>query len=375
MAKKILIIHLMSLGDCLMVTAVARQIKHDYPGCRLTWAISQNCRQIIENNPFIDDIWEVQHEKSESPFADVWYKVKKEAEERKQAGEFDEIISTQIFPDNIYNFDGTTRSSTFRGYSGKISVPVTPIISLFDYEVECVKYFAVKYQLEKYRHVILCECAPSSGQSFLTPELILEIASKIAEANQDIIFIISTHTKLETNNKQIIDASVLSFRENAELSKYCTLLVGCSSGITWLLTSDWAKKIPTIQFLTNTLIPFQFASVRYDFKYWGLPHDHIIESTVSNVSSMQTIIQACIKDFTTAKKYEENLYPDLKILENFFKHFFKPGKIFKNFAVARNFVNRNKVPWWRYGYIAVLIAKKVFFTAMRKIKNFHLSTK
>ena len=145
MAKKILIIHLMSLGDCLMVTAVARQIKHDHPGCRLTWAISQNCRQIIENNPFIDDIWEVQHEKSESPFADVWYKVKKEAEERKQAGEFDEIISTQIFPDNIYNFDGTTRSSTFRGYSGKISVPVTPIISLFDYEVECVKYFAVKY--------------------------------------------------------------------------------------------------------------------------------------------------------------------------------------------------------------------------------------
>ena len=51
--------HLVSLGDCLYVTAVARQIKQDYPGCHLTWAISSRCSQVIQNNPYVDEIWEV----------------------------------------------------------------------------------------------------------------------------------------------------------------------------------------------------------------------------------------------------------------------------------------------------------------------------
>ena len=78
---------------------------------------------------------------------------------------------------------------------------------------------------------------------------------------------------------RIVDASSLTFRENAELSKYCTLLIGCSSGITWLLTSTWAKKIPTIQILKKGALLYEFASVSYDLNYWGQQTDHIIEIT------------------------------------------------------------------------------------------------
>ena len=58
MSKRVLIINLVHNGDCLMTTAVARQLKLDDPDCHITWAISYKCRQVIENNPDIDNIWE-----------------------------------------------------------------------------------------------------------------------------------------------------------------------------------------------------------------------------------------------------------------------------------------------------------------------------
>lgn len=57
--KRILLGQLGSNGDCLHATVLARQIKHDYPNCHLTWAIGSIYRSIIENNPFIDRIWEI----------------------------------------------------------------------------------------------------------------------------------------------------------------------------------------------------------------------------------------------------------------------------------------------------------------------------
>src|SRR5690242_13836392 len=99
--KKILLVHLVSNGDCLMATTIARQIKADFPGCHLTWAISHKCRQVIENNPFVDTIMSVDIGPNESPVGDVWYRVKRDAERRKAAGELDDVYYTQIFPDNV----------------------------------------------------------------------------------------------------------------------------------------------------------------------------------------------------------------------------------------------------------------------------------
>ena len=56
---RILLGQLGSNGDCLYATILARQIKHDFPDCHLTWAISSLCRPMIEQNPDVEKIWEV----------------------------------------------------------------------------------------------------------------------------------------------------------------------------------------------------------------------------------------------------------------------------------------------------------------------------
>lgn len=344
MPRKYLIAMLSSNGDCVMVTTLANQLKHDEPTCHITWVIGYKCKQVIENNPHVDMIWEVQYDANEN----IWEKVKAEAALRKTNGEFDEIFYCPIFPDFRERFDGTTRSSTFRSFTRAINVPITPVMRLYGNEVENVKKFVETYGVLKYKHVILCECAPSSAQSFLNPEKMMEVAKLITKVRKDILFIFSTHLKLNIEHNQIIDASILSYRENAELSKYCSLLVGCSSGLTWLLTSDWAKKIPTVQFLNKSKEkPLNFASVKYDFNYYGLATDHIIESSNSHVYSMANIITGALDNFNVAKnEYDENLIPHDKMFRLYltdiirFKTFFQTIK--KSTIFYSNFKHRNQ---------------------------------
>ena len=52
----ILFVQLGSMGDCLLATTIARQIKEvDYPNCHLTWMIGDIFETVIKNNPYVDD--------------------------------------------------------------------------------------------------------------------------------------------------------------------------------------------------------------------------------------------------------------------------------------------------------------------------------
>jgi len=272
--KRILLGHLASFGDCLYATAIARQIKEDFPGCHLTWAIGSMYRSILLLNPYVDDVWEI-------PVAGVgesvtlWPEFERKALERKRRGEFDEVFLTQILPSNLRNYDGTIRSSTFRNYPRRITVPVTPVLRLSDGEVEHVRAFAAAHRLSAYTRVVLFECVPRSGQSSTTLEFAQSVSHEITRLLPDLCIILSSHLPFASDSERIIDGSVLSFRENAELSKYCTLLVGASSGITWLCTSEWAKPLPMVQLIKEDA--FCFASVVSDHHYFGLPSASIIE--------------------------------------------------------------------------------------------------
>ena len=57
--KRILLGQLAARGDCLYATAIARQIKVDYPECHLTWAVGSASRPVLDGNPYIDAIWEI----------------------------------------------------------------------------------------------------------------------------------------------------------------------------------------------------------------------------------------------------------------------------------------------------------------------------
>lgn len=272
--RKILLGQLGRRGDCLYATTVARQIKHDYPGCHLTWAISTMCRPVIEMNPHVDQIWEIPQNSNENS-AEVWNQFVAEATNRKNRGEFNEIFLTQVHPGNFQNYDGTSRSSIFRGYPRPITVPVVPVVRLSKLEANNVKSFVEMNNISTSDKVVLFECASTSGQSFVTPEFALNTAKKVLNALPDLKFILTSNTKIDNTISNVIDGSHLSFMENAELTKHCSLLVGCSSGISWLATSDWAKPLPKIQILSKST--HMYASMIHDAIYFGLPTDDIIE--------------------------------------------------------------------------------------------------
>ena len=76
--KKILLGQLLANGDCLYATAIARQIKVDYPGCHLTWAISSLCASILDGNPHVDKVWVVPIN-NRAEIKNAWTQFEKEA--------------------------------------------------------------------------------------------------------------------------------------------------------------------------------------------------------------------------------------------------------------------------------------------------------
>jgi hypothetical protein len=304
--KRFLIGQLGSFGDCLYATTVARQIKNDYPGCHLTWAIGSIYRSILDGNPYVDEIWEFPLSKR-TDLLDSWQQFENEAVERKNRGDFDEVFLTQVWPNNLKNFDGTLRSSIFRAYNKPITVPVSPVLHLSPTEVENVRLFAKSHHLEEKKHVILFEWSPKSGQSFVTMEFALEVSKKIIEKIPDLCIIFSSNESVNSRDEHIIDSSVLSFRENAELTKYCTLLVGCSSGISWLCTSDWAKPLPMVQLLKKKTC--MYASFVHDHKHHGIPYNLVIEKTECSTKELIDCITAILTEgFDKARKnYHEQI--------------------------------------------------------------------
>jgi hypothetical protein len=293
--NRILLGHLISNGDCLYATAIARQIKHDFPGCHLTWAVSSLCRSIIEGNPYIDAIWEIPLAKwSFELLQPCWSSFAEEALRRYDQGLYDFVFFTQIYPGNPHHFEGTVRRGIFLGYPGKITVPIQPSLLLRSEEVERVDRFAEENGLRSFEQVILFECAGKSGQTHITPEFALETAEKIArDFSGRHAVILSSHFSVPRVQKGVIDGSVLTLREMAELTKHCTLLVGCSSGISCVTSSSWAKPLPMIQMLTNRCA--MFASLAHDYLYFGLPASHVIEMFDADVERLVSCLAASLE--------------------------------------------------------------------------------
>ncbi len=335
---------LVANGDCLLATVLAKQIKKDYPGCQLTWAISDLCRQVIENNPDVDVVWEVQLTDKKAGEKEGWLSFQREALQKKETGEFDEVFFTQIYPSNVHNYDGTTRGTIYNAYPHPVTVDARPVLRLYDDEIKKIQLFAEQYQLKKYKHVVLFECSAFSGQSFVEPEWALAVAGSLVQQFHDLLVIISTHLSLNTANERIIIGNQLSLRENAELTKYCTLLVGCSSGITWMATTGWAKRLPMIQFLRRG-IGFTFASVSYDHQYWGLDNSQIIETTDADIDNAVELISDVLNNGIAVckPKYHQELKPRFVSLLKYSFMFFRRGKFGKSLKIVKNFVRRNYI--------------------------------
>jgi len=370
--KRILLGQLNSYGDCLYATAVARQIKSDHPDCHLTWAIGSMCRSILELNPYVDDIWEIPLNSIEE-VAEVWPRFEREVQERLRRNDFDEVFLTQIAPGYTHRFDGMIRSSIFRGYPRPITVPVAPVLRLSNGEVENVRRFVTSNKLDGKSPVILFESSPKSGQSFITPEFALDVSQIVVERFPDVYVVLSSNVTIESGDARIVDGSRLTLRETAELTKYCSLLVGGSSGVSWISTSDWAKPLPMIQLLRSDA--FWFASVLLDHEQWGLSTEGLIEMTHGSRETVADCIEVVLtKGFDVARSnYHETLKHKFDHYRSSLTNFMAGGEYSKATSLLRSHLQTHGFRWplltWYFYNLVREMTPAPLLDAARAIKS------
>lgn len=368
--KRILIGHLGVYGDLLHATTIARQIKQDNPDCHLTWAVGSRYADILKNNPYVDTIMEFPV-KNRWEVTSKWYEFEKEMYRTLVTGEFDEVHLTQIYPGYPHLFYDTLRAAMFKAYPKEITVAKMPLVYLSPREIEEVRKFADKYKLKDKKNVILFEWSPQSNQSFVTEEFVLAAAGKIATVLQNTVVILSGEKSIQTNDPNIIDASYLSFRENAELTIYCNLFIGTGSGITQLIQTNWAKDLPMILLLKKG----STASVIADHDYFKLPTEHIIEITECDSGHLLGCVVDCfdsvIGGFQFARrKYCEKITPDMAIIRFHMKfdramHYKRYGDVFDAFVTATRDYG------FSYGYLHFIstIPKSIWTLIYRRVKG------
>lgn len=309
--KKILLGQLCSNGDCLYATTLARQIKEDFPGCHLVWAISSLTTEVIRNNPDVDEMLVVPM-RHWGDMESVWNTFEREAMRLYAQGYYDEVFLTQISPANFHNFDGTVRPSIFRGYGRPITVPVENRIFLTDQEIEKVDRWFDQSPCRRSKYIAIMECSSKSGQSFMTPDLAIDVAERVLKDHDDMSIIISTHEDIKTDNSNIVSGADLTMRETARLTHHADLFIGCGSGLTVVATSTAAKPdIPNIQVLSPETA--FYASFRHDFEFFGKNADHFLEMTRSDPSHLAAGINAVVdRGIEGARdQYDEQIQLDL----------------------------------------------------------------
>lgn len=299
--KKILLVQLFSNGDCLYATAVARQIKSDFPNCELTWAIANFCKDIINLNPFVDKVRIVENVAKNDIIA--FRNFKKKVKEEKKIGLWDDVFITTNMDENQALYDGTIRGMVLRAYPKKITVPLQPVLVLSEIEKQRVADFALRHNLSKFKNIILWEFAPQSGQANLDFSLVMKIAEALTSKVENCVILSSANSF--TSGERVIDASVLSVRENAALTHFCTILIGCSSGLTWISTSSASKHLPMVQLLNAKTDFVNLPSV--DFKRYGIVHDELIEIYDYNEMNIKDCVLSIIDNgfFFAKKQYNQ----------------------------------------------------------------------
>jgi hypothetical protein len=293
---------LASNGDCLYATALARQIKIDFPGSHLTWAIGSLSRSVLANNSDIDEVWQV----PQNSWADMeqsWMRFELEAHQLADAGRFDQVFLTQISPARFCNYDGTIRPSIFRNYGGPVTVPVEVTIDLSEQEKAEVDRWFQASPASAASQVVLCECSSKSGQSFMTVDLALQIAQRVTAAHPNAVVIVSTHEALPIDHPRIISGGALSIRQTARLTEFVDLFVGCGSGLTVAATSSAAKPgLPNIQILKRSTSVY--ASFRHDFAYFGKPTGHFLALTSEDPEHLGRVVVAALSNGFAAAQSE-----------------------------------------------------------------------
>jgi len=223
---RVALVQLSAYGDCLFATLVARQIKRDYPGCHLIWVIGDQFASILDGNPHVDAIRKIVLSSRDEAFSSGWEKAKTWVADQVRMRNLERAYFTQIFPDNIRYYDGLIRTTIYGAYDKQITGPHLPEVFLTEAENRNAADFAVKHCLREFKHVFLFECGPRSRQSRLTPAKAEALAHAVGKYHPEVVFLMSSRETPVRPSAQVVDASCLTYRENAALARHCTGLVG-----------------------------------------------------------------------------------------------------------------------------------------------------
>jgi hypothetical protein len=339
--EKILLVQLFSNGDCLLVTTIARQIRINYPNCELTWVVSSKCKSMLLNNPDVDVIDEVTIPDT-SQNEVVFEKIVQEAMIKKQEGIYDQVIVPQLLGSNMKFYDGVVCTSLYRSSGLAITVDTKPVLILADEEKAKARQFADQHNLASYKNVVLFECAPQTNQLLLTDDIILNYSQQIVK-NQNTCIILSAPKAYHFQQPHIIDGNSLSIRETVALTHFCTLLLGCSSGISLAATSSAAKSLPMVQILAPDA--YYFNPLSLTFKKLKRDIDEILELIdFDSVSLSAVFTDIFTNGFNQAKaKYHQQVTIQFKLFRGIVHKFLKEGK----FSEIITFV---RVNWKEHGF-------------------------
>ena len=221
-----------NIGDILLCTPVARQLKADDSDCEVVWYTSKKYKLILENNPFIDQVVSFDGD----PL--VLDKLIPELKSKRQWTDF-------FTPAAYMNRQQTPGGSLSEQVKGSVdfewTVPFVPVIRLS--EIEKTRAAAYWNGLPSGKKILI-ETEYKSEQSPLTEEYIdklFEIFSSISP-----VFVFTAKNKPAYFDKLKNKYSKVfwcqeEFRLNAEFYNLCDAFIGVSSGISCLSNSDYCR--------------------------------------------------------------------------------------------------------------------------------------
>nr|WP_321397821.1 hypothetical protein [uncultured Desulfobacter sp.] len=246
-----------NIGDILLCTPIARQLKSDDPECHITWYTSKRYAFVLDNNPYIDEVIAL----PDMPLHNCQVlDIFKPYMTSENAGLFalnseiprlrNERPWTRFFtPAPYLNYQELDRLppeasllDIIKSYADfDWTVPDLPVIRLTNIEIRKAKQYvdALPCGIK-----ILIETEFKSRQSYFDFDCLINLIKSILYLKPVVIITSKNRPayfkEIQNLYKQIYWFSG-EFRLNAELYNNCDGFVGVSSGVSTLTYSDWCR--------------------------------------------------------------------------------------------------------------------------------------
>ncbi len=236
-----------NLGDILLCTPIARQLKASDPDCFITWYCAERYALVLDNNPYIDEVIALQ---AEDPLL-LDARIPQLAAERVWTRFFSPAPYMNIYASLPRIVEaGITLLDLVRDAAGlQWIVPFMPVMRLTAAEVQTARDYRNTLPVDA--PMILVETEYDADQSIWDANFAVMLIDALRGINPVFVFTAKNRPAYLDQLLERYDRIYwcdLPFRLNAELFNLGSGFVGVSSGISTLTYSTWCRdNIPRIE--------------------------------------------------------------------------------------------------------------------------------